>query len=103
MNNAKLTERIMPIAAVALSFIATALQPLTATASPELMRWISIAGYAIQPWGLFVVSIICAGVFALSARKGIGGLKLPMLGCSAIVACLSIVVSLASLSCLLAE
>lgn len=103
MNNAKLIERIVPIAAVALSLIATALQPLMATASPGLMRWISIAGYAIQPWVLFVISIICAGIFSLSARKSIGSLKLPALVCSAIVACLSIAVSVVSLSCLLAE
>lgn len=103
MNNAKLTERIVPIAAVALSLIATVLQPLMATASPGLMRWISIAGYAIQPGALFVVSIICAGIFALSVCKSIGSLKLPALVCSAIIACLSIDISLVSLSCLLAE
>lgn len=102
MNNAKLTERIVPIAAVALSLIATVLQPLMATASPGLMRWISIAGYAIQPWALFVVSIICAGISVLSVRKGIESLKLPALVCSVIVACLSIVISVVSLSCLLA-
>lgn len=67
------------------------------------MRWISIAGYAIQPWALFAVSIICAGIFALSVCKSIGSLKLPALVCSAIVACLSIAISLVSLSCLLAD
>lgn len=103
MKNAKLIERIVPITAVAFSLIATALQPLMTTASPGLMRWISIAGYAIQPWALFVVSIICAGISALSVRKSIERLKLPALVCSVIVACLSIAVSLVSLSCLFTE
>lgn len=69
MNNAKPIERVMPISAVVFSLIAASLKPLMKTMSPGLMRWISIAGFTIQPWGLLIISVICVGVFSLVSVK----------------------------------
>lgn len=101
MNNAKPIELVIPISAVVFSLIAASLKPLKTTMSPGLMRWISIVGFTIQPWVLLIISVICAGVFSLSIRKGFERLKFPVLGCSVVITCLSILSTVVSLSCLL--
>lgn len=84
---------------VLLSSAAVILDSIGLVASGGVMRWASFGGFVAPPVVFSVMSIACAILFAIGMRSAHRKFRAPALACSGILALVSTVYVLSSVSC----